>query len=53
MHLVLIEFIKEEKGKHFDPVLVDIFIKHIDEILEIREYCSDDKLNDLTYECLI
>jgi len=29
--------IKEEKGKHFDPQLVDIFFEHIDEFLAIRE----------------
>jgi len=27
----------EEKGKHFDPQLVDIFFEHLDEFLKIRE----------------
>jgi len=33
--------LKEEKGKHFDPKLVDIFFKHLDEFLEIRDRLSD------------
>jgi PAS domain S-box-containing protein len=37
----IFRLIKEEKGKHFDPKLVDIFFEHIDEFLEIR-----DKYND-------
>ena len=32
---------KEERGKHFDPQLVDIFFEHLDEFLEIRDYFSD------------
>lgn len=31
----------EEKGKHFDPKLVDIFFKHLDEFLDIREKLKD------------
>jgi response regulator RpfG family c-di-GMP phosphodiesterase len=33
----IFELIKEERGKHFDPVLVDIFFEHLDEFLEIRD----------------
>lgn len=33
----ILEYFKEEKGKHFDPVLVDIFFENLDEFLEIRE----------------
>ena len=29
--------IKEERGKHFDPELVDIFFKHLDEFLYVRD----------------
>jgi len=29
--------IRRERGKHFDPTLVDIFFKHLDKFLEIRE----------------
>ena len=32
-----LELIKKEKGKHFDPELVDILLQHLDEILEIRQ----------------
>ena len=29
-------FMKEQKGRHFDPVLVDLFIAHMPEIRAIR-----------------
>uniref|UniRef100_UPI0036F4A676 HD-GYP domain-containing protein n=1 Tax=Aliarcobacter butzleri TaxID=28197 RepID=UPI0036F4A676 len=32
---------KEERGKHFDPKLVDIFFEHLDEFLKIRETFKD------------
>ncbi|MGM0520056.1 MAG: HD-GYP domain-containing protein [Campylobacterota bacterium] len=32
---------KEEKGKHFDPKLVDIFFENLDKFLEIREKFKD------------
>lgn len=32
---------KEEKGKHFDPKLIDIFFEHLDEFLEIRNSLKD------------
>ncbi len=32
----IFEFFKEQRGKHFDPNLVDIFFEHFDEINEIR-----------------
>jgi len=31
----VIEYITDERGKHFDPKLVDIFVEHIDQIKEI------------------
>jgi response regulator RpfG family c-di-GMP phosphodiesterase len=31
----------EEKGKHFDPILVDIFFKNLDEFFSIREKYQD------------
>ncbi len=37
----IFEYIQKEKGYHFDPVLVDIFFKHIDEFKEIREKFHD------------
>lgn len=33
----IFSLLKEEKGKHFDPSLVDIFFKHLDEFLAIRD----------------
>jgi len=38
----IFKMFKEEKGKQFDPKLVDIFFEHLDEFLEIR-----DKMKDL------
>ncbi len=32
---------KEERGKHFDPSLVDMFFENIDKFLEIRETFKD------------
>lgn len=32
---------KEERGKHFDPVLVDAFERNLDKILAIKEQFSD------------
>lgn len=32
---------KEERGKQFDPKLIDIFFEHLDEFLEIREKMKD------------
>ncbi len=33
--------IKEQRGKHFDPKLVDIFFENLDEILQIRTKLAD------------
>jgi len=32
---------KEERGKHFDPKLIDIFFENLDEFLKIRESLKD------------
>ena len=32
---------KEERGKHFNPKLIDIFFEHLDEFLKIREKFKD------------
>ncbi|WP_206732292.1 HD-GYP domain-containing protein [Halarcobacter mediterraneus] len=37
----IFKLFKEEKGKHFDPKLVDIFFEHLDEFLKIREELKD------------
>ena len=31
----VIEHIKSQRGKHFDPILVDLFLEHIDEFYAI------------------
>ncbi len=33
----ILELFKEERGKHFDPQLIDIFLENLDEFLEIRD----------------
>jgi len=40
----IFNMINEEKGKHFDPKLVDIFFQHIDEFCELR-----DRFKDILY----
>lgn len=37
----IFELFREEKGKHFDPKLIDIFFEHLDEFLAIREELKD------------
>jgi putative two-component system response regulator len=34
-------FFKEQRGKHFEPKLVDVLFENIDKILEIRDHFSD------------
>ncbi len=35
------ELIKNEKGKHFDPTLVDLFFEHIDEFTAVQSQYSE------------
>ena len=37
----IFDLLKEERGKQFDPQLVDIFFEHLDEFLAIRESLKD------------
>lgn len=37
----VLEYIKSEKGKHFDPKLVDILFENLDEILKIKDSLKD------------
>jgi len=37
----IFSYIKKERGLHFDPDLVDIFFRHIDEFKKIREIFKD------------
>ena len=41
IHEKIIQYIKNEKGKHFDPVLVDILIENIDKFEIIRDEFKD------------
>ena len=38
----ILKYFREEKGKHFDPKLVDILFENLDEFLEIKEKFSDE-----------
>ncbi len=38
----ILDYFKEQKGKHFDPTLVDIFLEKLDEFLEIRDKYKDN-----------
>ena len=37
----IFQLFRDEKGKHFDPKLVDIFFKHLDKFLQIRDEFKD------------
>jgi HD-GYP domain-containing protein (c-di-GMP phosphodiesterase class II)/ribonuclease BN (tRNA processing enzyme) len=41
----IFEFIRNERGKHFDPSLVDLFFKCKDEIFKIRQEFKDNFKN--------
>jgi putative two-component system response regulator len=36
-----VEFIQEQKGKHFDPEMVDLFIQQLDKVIEIKQRWKD------------
>lgn len=37
----IIEYIKEQEGTHFDPKLVQVFLEHIEEIVQLRQQFPD------------
>jgi PAS domain S-box-containing protein len=37
----IIDFMQSQKGKHFDPKLIDIFLKNLDKFLEIKDKLKD------------
>jgi len=37
----IIKFLKDQKGEHFDPVLIDKFMENIDEFIQVREKYKD------------
>ncbi|MFT5835826.1 MAG: PAS domain S-box-containing protein [Sulfurimonas sp.] len=42
---VITDYIREESAKHFDPMLVDIFLKNIDKFLDIKHKYVDSPQN--------
>lgn len=38
----ILKYFREERGKHFDPVLVDILFNNLDRFMEIKEKYSDE-----------
>ncbi len=41
-----LDLLRDGRGRHFDPELVDLFVESLDEILEIRERFRDEPLGD-------
>ena len=39
----ILNYFQQEKGKHFDPILVDVLFDNLDEFLEIKEKYSDEE----------
>lgn len=39
----ILAYIKAERGRHFDPALVDLFIEHFDEFVAIRQRYPDEE----------
>ena len=37
----ILQYIREERGKQFDPVIVDLFLENLDEMLAIRDAFPD------------
>jgi len=37
----IFELFHKEAGKHFDPILIELFFKHLDEFLKIRDEMKD------------
>ena len=37
----ILDLLKEERGKHFDPELIDAFFEHIDDFFAVREKFKD------------
>ncbi len=38
----ILKLLEEQKGKHFDPQLIDLFMENLDDFLEIRDRYKDD-----------
>jgi response regulator RpfG family c-di-GMP phosphodiesterase len=40
----IVKLFREERGRHFDPVLTDLFLEHMDEFTMILDKYRDDKV---------
>ncbi|NGZ76379.1 HD domain-containing phosphohydrolase [Saccharibacillus alkalitolerans] len=40
----IVELFRKERGGHFDPILTDLFLEHLDEFLAIRASYADEKV---------
>jgi response regulator RpfG family c-di-GMP phosphodiesterase len=38
----IVALFEEERGSHFDPLLVELFLNHLDEFVAIRDRYTDD-----------
>jgi len=38
----VLEIMKKDSGTHFDPALIELFLTHLDQFLEIKEMYKDD-----------
>lgn len=45
----ILNLIKEERGKHFDPELVDILFANLDEFLKIRDSLREPESEDIVH----
>lgn len=39
---MVLKFLREQRGKHFDPRLIDLMFEHLDEFLKIKEAFKDE-----------
>ena len=47
---VAFDIIEKERGKHFDPILTDLFLQHRDEFGQIKRKNSDDFIETDSFE---
>lgn len=45
------EIIKRGRGTHFDPVLTDVFLSSVDELLSIKQEIDSKSSEEKTWEC--
>lgn len=44
----ILQFFKEQRGKHFDPQLIDLFFENLEKFLAISDQFSDEDTIDST-----